>query len=37
MVYYKPGVELAYNSVKDIHFVVPAGRFTATSTGGART
>ena len=27
MVYYKPGVELAYNSVKDIHFVVPAGRF----------
>lgn len=27
MVYYKPGTELAYNSVKDIHFVVPAGRF----------
>src|SRR5260370_31977378 len=27
MVYYKPGVELAYSSVKDIHFVVPAGRF----------
>ena len=27
MVYYKPGVELAYDSVKDIHFVVPAGRF----------
>ncbi len=27
MVYYKPGVELAYQSVKDIHFVVPAGRF----------
>jgi quinol-cytochrome oxidoreductase complex cytochrome b subunit len=26
MVYYKPSVELAYNSVKDIHFVVPAGR-----------
>src|SRR5512138_1057180 len=27
MVYYMPDVELAYNSVKDIHFVVPAGRF----------
>src|SRR5262249_19900790 len=27
MVYYKPASELAYNSVKDIHFVVPAGRF----------
>ena len=27
MVYYKPGAELAYDSVKDIHFVVPAGRF----------
>src|SRR5512140_848113 len=27
MVYYKPGVEQAYDSVKDIHFVVPAGRF----------
>ncbi|MBZ5617488.1 MAG: cytochrome b N-terminal domain-containing protein [Acidobacteriia bacterium] len=27
MVYYKPGAELAYNSVKDIHYVVPAGRF----------
>ncbi len=26
MVYYKPSTELAYNSVKDIHFVVPAGR-----------
>jgi hypothetical protein len=27
MVYYKPGAELAYDSVKDIHYVVPAGRF----------
>jgi quinol-cytochrome oxidoreductase complex cytochrome b subunit len=27
MVYYKPAAELAYDSVKDIHFVVPAGRF----------
>ena len=27
MVYYKPATELAYQSVKDIHFVVPAGRF----------
>ena len=27
MVYYKPSTELAYQSVKDIHFVVPAGRF----------
>lgn len=26
MVYYKPSTELAYNSVKDIHFVVPMGR-----------
>jgi len=27
MVYYKPSTELAYQSVKDLHFVVPAGRF----------
>jgi quinol-cytochrome oxidoreductase complex cytochrome b subunit len=27
MVYYKPSVELAYNSIKDIHYVVPTGRF----------
>ena len=27
MVYYKPSVELAYDSIKDIHFVVPTGRF----------
>ncbi|MCW5976793.1 MAG: cytochrome b N-terminal domain-containing protein [Bryobacteraceae bacterium] len=27
MVYYKPSTDLAYQSVKDIHFVVPAGRF----------
>jgi quinol-cytochrome oxidoreductase complex cytochrome b subunit len=27
MVYYKPSTELAYQSVKDIHYVVPAGRF----------
>ena len=27
MVYYKPAADLAYQSVKDIHFVVPAGRF----------
>ena len=26
MVYYKPSVEHAYNSVKDIHYVVPGGR-----------
>lgn len=26
MVYYKPGLELAYASIKDIHYVVPAGR-----------
>ena len=26
MVYYKPSTELAYNSIKDIHFIVPAGR-----------
>jgi quinol-cytochrome oxidoreductase complex cytochrome b subunit len=27
MVYYKPSVDLAYDSIKDIHFVVPTGRF----------
>lgn len=27
MVYYKPSVAQAYNSIKDIHFVVPTGRF----------
>jgi quinol-cytochrome oxidoreductase complex cytochrome b subunit len=27
MVYYKPSTDLAYQSIKDIHFVVPAGRF----------
>ena len=27
MVYYKPSVAEAYNSIKDIHFVVPTGRF----------
>jgi quinol-cytochrome oxidoreductase complex cytochrome b subunit len=27
MVYYNPSTELAYNSVKDIHYVVPTGRF----------
>lgn len=27
MVYYKPSVADAYNSMKDIHFVVPTGRF----------
>lgn len=27
MVYYKPSLELAYNSIKDIHHVVPTGRF----------
>ena len=26
MVYYKSSTELAYNSIKDIHYVVPAGR-----------
>ena len=26
MVYYKPSVENAYDSIKDIHFVVPTGR-----------
>lgn len=28
MVYYKPSVEHAYDSIKDIHYVVPAGRIT---------
>ena len=27
MVYYKPSVELAYNSIKDIQYIVPGGRF----------
>ncbi len=27
MVYYKPSVGLAYSSIKDIHYVVPTGRF----------
>lgn len=27
MIYYKPSVEMAYDSIKDIHFVVPGGRF----------
>ncbi len=27
MVYYKPSVELAYDSIKDIQFIVPGGRF----------
>jgi quinol-cytochrome oxidoreductase complex cytochrome b subunit len=27
MFYYKPYPEVAYNSIKDIHFVVPTGRF----------
>lgn len=27
MIYYTPSVELAYQSVKDIHYVVPTGRF----------
>lgn len=27
MVYYKPSVEAAYASMKDIHYVVPTGRF----------
>ncbi len=27
MVYYKPSTDLAYQSIKDIHYVVPAGRF----------
>jgi len=27
MVYYKPSVDLAYNSIKDIQFIVPGGRF----------
>ncbi len=27
MVYYNPSLELAYNSIKDLHFVVPTGRF----------
>ena len=27
MIYYKPSVDLAYNSIKDIHYVVPGGRF----------
>jgi len=27
MVYYKPSTDLAYQSMKDIHYVVPTGRF----------
>lgn len=27
MVYYEPSVELAYNSIKDLQYVVPTGRF----------
>lgn len=27
MFYYKPYPEVAYDSIKDIHFVVPTGRF----------
>ena len=27
MVYYKPSVDQAYDSIKDIHYVVPTGRF----------
>src|SRR5262249_49749937 len=27
MIYYAPSTELAYQSVKDIHYVVPTGRF----------
>jgi quinol-cytochrome oxidoreductase complex cytochrome b subunit len=27
MIYYTPSTELAYDSVKDIHYVVPTGRF----------
>lgn len=27
MVYYKPSTDLAYDSIKDIHYVVPTGRF----------
>jgi quinol-cytochrome oxidoreductase complex cytochrome b subunit len=27
MVYYKPSVDQAYDSIKDIHYIVPAGRF----------
>lgn len=27
MIYYKPSVEHAYDSIKDIHYIVPGGRF----------
>lgn len=27
MVYYVPSVDVAYNSIKDLHYVVPTGRF----------
>ncbi|MFH0794205.1 MAG: cytochrome b N-terminal domain-containing protein [bacterium] len=27
MVYYNPSIERAYNSIKDLHYVVPTGRF----------
>ncbi len=27
MIYYKPSVDLAYDSIKDIQFIVPGGRF----------
>src|SRR5215470_11512556 len=27
MIYYTPSTELAYQSIKDIHYIVPTGRF----------
>ena len=27
MVYYKPSLDMAYDSIKDLHYVVPTGRF----------
>jgi len=35
MIYYKPSVDLAYHSIKDIQFIVPGGRFIRNVHRGA--
>src|SRR3989338_8923576 len=35
MVYYKPSVDLAYDSIKDIQYIVPGGRFIRNVHRGA--
>jgi len=37
MFYYKPYPDAAYQSIKDIHFVVPTAGSSATSTAGRQT